>query len=153
MELLIEETKCLIAKHGAANRRKKILAIASHRVNEHRAVLGDRRKTFFCEPAVSWVEVRKWIIYVHQCTGTGFQHHSRKDKLENQANRDQNKSYRKRMLCGETLEECSHPLKGENKEHVLSCCFKAFLKMLVISVLTALQRLQEDVSSTFSKGI
>jgi len=47
VELLIEEIKCLIAEYGAANRRKKILAIASHRVNEHRAVLGDRRKTFF----------------------------------------------------------------------------------------------------------
>lgn len=141
MELLIEEIKCLIAERGTANRRKRILAIAGHRVNEHCAVLGDRRKTFFYEPASIMGRGQEVDILCSpvQC----FQHHSRKgvDKLESLANSDKNKRCGERMLCGETFRVFSSFKDGKNKEHVLSCCFQAVLKMLVISVLTALQRL------------
>lgn len=50
MEFFIEEIKDISAELGIANRRRKILAIANHRVNQHYAPLGGQ-DLFTCEVA------------------------------------------------------------------------------------------------------
>lgn len=58
MEIFIEEIKDISAELGIANRRRKILAIANHRVNQHYAPLGGQ-DLLPVKWQVLWVKFRK----------------------------------------------------------------------------------------------